>query len=381
MRPPKSEISYPCIGQIRLGLPKTKEGYVGKDLNEKMRVVFHSGNRASADIFLKNNPGARAEEGKPILVDRIRAMFSFSRIDQSWTWYNEAHSAGRMIARADHDHYITLRDGANGAYLIQDGEPYKKFTPGDVVEYTDGRGKKQTIKLKPAGRLRLFLPELGRFVSMEMKTTGFYHCSNIQNNLMAIQAVADALNGGNVAGIPFYIYRQPSEVTWNKPDGSAARVTKWLVQIEIDSEWVAQAVKRLSSFALTGSLSNAPLLPEIAGADNPDDDGEDDEPIDASFAEKPQEEAPKEEPPQEAEKPLTLADAAAFLTPKGKRLEDLSEAQLRDFAGRLERGVSMADYDTERALICARFILDTIDAARAQEEDGGIPDDDDLPHE
>jgi len=73
-------------------------------------------------------------------------------------------------------------------------------------------------------------------------------------------------SGGNAAGIPFTVYRAEREVLWNRPDGGALRVSKWLVHLEPDLAWAVAAAGRMARFALSGVLSPAPLQPlELSG--------------------------------------------------------------------------------------------------------------------
>lgn len=278
MTTPKLSIAFPEVAQIRKGGAKVKNDkgieVVGKDLNDRFRVVFYPG--VAADI-----QAAFYRTYDTYTPHRIRAMTPFRSVWEAWSWANEAHNAGRMVAKADDEKYIVLRDPLSGEYIVRDGEPHRPYTPGEVVTY-ERNGKQYSLKLKSTSRLRLFLPEIGRLVTFQLKTTSYYDRLNIGEQLGAIQAIADALNAGNAAGIPFYVYRAEREVTWNKPDGGALRVKKWLINIEADPAWVETAVKRMSDFALTGAM-RVPLVPqltaEIAGQVDPnvDEDDLDDE--------------------------------------------------------------------------------------------------------
>ena len=263
----KNSVQFPEIGQIRKGGVKSEKA-PGVDLKEKFRVLFFPGNEASAEKFIKAHP----EEG--LFPTRIQAMLPFQRLDDCWVVFNEAYSAGRMLARADGEKYITLRDGRTGEYIVSNGEPYKPFTVGDMVSYTNSRGDRQNIKIKPVGKLYLFLPDLDRAVYMTLKTTSYYDALNIQSQLNAIESIAAGLNRGSVQGIHIWIYRRPQSITWNKPDGTAVRVEKWLINIEIDTDWMRRAAERMSRFAL-GEGADIPELPaSIAGTVDPDEEDE-----------------------------------------------------------------------------------------------------------
>ncbi len=341
----KNSVQFPEIGQIRKGGVMTKsqdpsQTRPGKDLNEKFRVLFFPGNETSAEKFIAANPG----EG--LFPTRIKAMLPFQRLDDCWVVYNEAYSAGRMLARADGEKYITLRDGQTGEYIISNGAPYKPFTVGDVVSYTGANGKRQNIKIKPVGKLYLFLPVLDRAVYMTLKTTSFYDALNIQGQLNAIESIAAGLNRGSVQGINIWIYRRPQMITWNKPDGSAVRVEKWLINIEIDVEWMKRAAERMSRFAL-GEGADAPALPaSIAGTIDPDEEDEHEDVTEGSFVDtntepettivSPKPATPTASVVQTAPQKMSLEMAEAETNSKGIRYGDLDTETLSHMANALE---------------------------------------------
>lgn len=262
----KNSVLFPEIGQIRKGGVKSDKA-PGRDLNEKFRVLFFPGNEGSEKKF--------TDSYGSLFPTKIRAMLPFASLDDCWVVYNEAYSAGRMLARADGEKYITLRDGRTGEYLVANGEPYRQFTPGDVVGYTDGRGKTQRIKIKPVGRLYLFLPDLERAVFLTLKTTSYYDAININQQLGAVAAMGKNLNNGSVAGIGIQIYRRPQSITWNQEGGNAVRIDKWLINIEVDPDWMRSAIERLSKFALTGGTQMPALESGIVGDVDPNDEGDD----------------------------------------------------------------------------------------------------------
>jgi hypothetical protein len=287
-------LALPEVGVIRKGDAKVKTvkngrevETVGPDLKDRFRVSFPPGADEYRKIF-----EARYHTLKP---ESIRAMVLSRSVWQSWSWANEAYNAGRMIAKADDTHYLVLRDPLTGAYKVRDGEPFTEYSPGGCVSY-ERDGKHFDLKLRTVGRLRLFVPEMERLCQFQLKTTSYYDRLNIERQLSTIQMLADTLNGGNAAGIPLRIFRMEQEVTWNKPDGGASRVKKWLVNIEADSEWVRAATRRLHDFALTGEMAVGLLTPpgemavglltppaEISGAVEPEHEEIDDNPADSEI--------------------------------------------------------------------------------------------------
>lgn len=256
---PKQSIAFPEAALIRKGTAKqigqNGKETVGKDLNDKFRIQFYPGvDPAIIETFKK----AYGETPK-----RIKAFIPFPHVSEAFSSFNEAHNAGRMVAQADDAHYLVKRNPLNGQYEVRNGQPYTPFQPGEKIVYTNAHNKQIELPIKPTNRLRLVIPEVvmsGRLVTFTFKSTSIYDRFNLEQQLGAIQALANTLNRGNAAGIPFWLYRAEREITWNKADGSASRLKKWLVHLEPDAEWVKSAFERMSKFALTGST--AASLPE-----------------------------------------------------------------------------------------------------------------------
>lgn len=284
---PKQSIAFPEAALIRKGTAKqigqNGKETVGKDLNDKFRVQFYPGVDPAIVKTFTDVYG--------LTPQRIKAFIPFPHISEAFSSFNEAHNAGRMIAQADHDHYLMKRNPLNGQYEVRNGEPYTPFQPGEKISYTNHQGKIIELPIKATNRLRLVIPEVvmtGRLVTFTFKSTSVYDRFNLEQQLGAIQALANTLNRGNAAGIPFWLYRAEREITWNKADGSASRIKKWLVHLEPDAEWVKSAFERMSKFALTGS--NAPALPTPEEPLEVDDDFGDDpeeDDDDALFGEEP----------------------------------------------------------------------------------------------
>jgi hypothetical protein len=277
-------LALPEVAIIRKGdakVKKVKDGReyetVGPDLKDRFRVVFAPGTAEYQKIF-----EAKYHTLKP---EKIRAMVLSRSVWESWSWANEAYNAGRMIAKADDEHYLVKRNPLTGEYEVKDGEPFTPFEPGQSIHYVNHDGNKIELKIRTVGRLRLFLPEMERLVQFTLKTTSYYDRMNIDRQLNSIQVLANTLNGGNAAGIPLNVFRMAQDVIWNKPDGSAQRVEKWLVNIEADSEWVRAAIARLSKFAMTGEAITGLLEPpkEVAGPVEPEVEEVDENPADSEI--------------------------------------------------------------------------------------------------
>ena len=256
----KSSISFPEIGQIRKGDKKTPEGYVGKDLGNRFRIIFYEGdeNARSQATF--------QEMHETLLPTTIVFTLPFLTPWQCWESYYEAYTAGRMVARADKNHFIRLIDPKTGKVIVSNSMPDMLFQPGQSVgTYTSTKGKEIPIIPKPVGRLRLVIPELARFAFLTFMTTSIYDCIHIRQQLEAIEYISRFLPSRNgIAGIPLIRGRRMTEITWSQPDGSAKRVKSGLVYIEADPVWVKKMLASLSANALPAGYRNS-LLPEVDG--------------------------------------------------------------------------------------------------------------------
>lgn len=241
----KERISFPEIGQIRKGQPKTKEGYVGSDLGERFRVVFFPGvdNERSRQIFHQNHGGN--------IVDSIQFMFPFTDPFQCWDYWYEAYSRGRMIARADGEKFIRWVDTETGDVKVENGEPYTQFKRGMVVgHYVNKKGNRVPVKCRVSGRLRVLLPELDRLAFLTVITTSIYDVQRISEQLWAFQTLTSIFGTPRgVSGIPMTLIRRLTEITWAQDDGSAVRVKHGLLNIETDQDYVHAMVSGLKSRA------------------------------------------------------------------------------------------------------------------------------------
>ena len=335
----KQSLKFPTVAQIRTGAKKSPTR-PGADLKDRFRIEFFPGADPAISARFKEVYG-------DLTPTRIRAMVPFPSVWEAWTSYDEAHNAGLMLAQADPEtrRYLSLRDPENGnAYVVRDGQPYREYEPPASITYKDAKGKSQRIKLRPSNRLDLFLPELGRLVNFEFKNTAYYNRINIRNNLAAIQALANTLNGGNAAGVPFEIYRMEGDISYLDENGQGHRVKKWLVHLEADPEWVKAAIARLSKFALTGEGLTTPLLPievpYIPGTD-PGEDEDTDEPFEAQTRDVP----PRRQPAAAANSPLARFQEIGEKLWPGVKWPEVRKAILDN-----QNPASLAPADLKKAL-------------------------------
>jgi hypothetical protein len=292
----RQSIGFPTVAYIRKGTPKrimrNKENQeyqaMGKDLKNKFRIEFLSG----TDFQRENGkPSIRevwhslhekdyVKYGDKFVtpdgyeVDYIRAMIPTARVMDGWEWSNKTYNgSGMLIASADGERYITKKDPLTMETLVKRGEPYTKFEYGDAVTYKNESGKTINLKLKSSGKLKLFIPEMGEFVSFELRTTSYIDSLNIEKNLQAIQQIADAINNGMAGGIPLDIYRVEVETPYFL-DGKSHKGKQWFIQIKANSEWANMAIKRLNSYAMgvPQIQSSTPFVPPNLPASAIEDD-------------------------------------------------------------------------------------------------------------
>lgn len=243
-------LGFPEIGTVRKGAAKT-ENRPGKDLSY-FRVIFDERELKAAETF------------KTIYGEQptwFRIVLPFDEIERMWDPFMEAYTAGRMVARADGEYFLYLLDAETGDVLVKNGIDLKTGQPRPYLDdrpvgyYTDSKGKKQPIKCKPNGRLKVIIPELARAAYMTVLTTSIHDIINISDQLRAFKT----LNNGRLSGIPFIIRRRPRSISVPKPDGQRVRMVKWLISIEADPEWVKAALQEAKRLALPG---NGLALPE-----------------------------------------------------------------------------------------------------------------------
>jgi len=249
-------LSFPEIGQVRKGAKKNEKGELGRDLTY-FRVEFDEKEQEASSKF-NQVYGEQPQE--------INILLPFDEINRCWDAWLEAYTAGRMIARADGEKFIYWIDTATGKNKVKDGEPYTKYTEGQIVgTYVDGKGKVQNVTCDPVGRLKVVIPELQRLAYLTVMTSSLHDIANISAQLEALKSV----NGGRIAGIPMVLRRRPKKISTPKPDGTRARYTKWMLSIEADPQWVKAKLIEVKHAALPGNGLN--LLPDTIDAQFKDD--------------------------------------------------------------------------------------------------------------
>jgi hypothetical protein len=372
----KLSLSLPQIGNIRKGAGKIKKTgangdyqTVGPDLKNKFRLDIFDGSpetvKKAVEVF------------GSLMPEKIIALLPFNSLQDCWQDYYEAYTKGRMIARADDTHFLRLVDLATGKVVVNNGEPFKTHTPGQIL----GTVGKTVIKTKRTGRLTLVIPALGRMATFTLHTTSIYDCVNMSGQLQAIQSIANAARLP-LAGIPLSITRRLAEVTWVKETGESCRVTTGLIQIEADQTWVRYMLQDMARRALpsgnerplelnagepsvsVGATDAQQAAEDLSGNDDPDYMGDPDG-VDATYTDKTPATPPAQAP---ASAPMTLAEAEAVTNSEGKTYGSLDSAKLSYMANSLGK-LAKRTPEQETKLLAIQIIMASrnADAALADE--------------
>lgn len=238
--------AFAQIGNIRKGAKVTKNG-VERPVDLKyFRVEFDDLEAERASKFVQIY-GQQPTE--------INILIPFDEVDRCWDAWCEGYTAGRMVARSDGEHFLYLVDLASGEVIVQDGvDKHGNRVPHKTVIGTAGKSE---IKCKPVGRLKVIVPELQSAAYLVLHTTSWHDIRNISEQLEGIRM----LNGGRLVGIPLVLRRRPKKISIPKPDGTRARMEKWLISIEADPRWVAAMIGKLQHAALPATIID-PAMPE-----------------------------------------------------------------------------------------------------------------------
>jgi hypothetical protein len=246
-------MAFPEIGQIRKGAPKT-ENRPGSDL-DYFRVEFDEREEEARKKFV----AVFGDKPKEITI-----WLPYNEIERCWDANLEAYTASQMVAKADGEKFLYLRDVETGEILVRDGidvatggpRPYVDGEP--VGYYTDSKGNKKSIFCEPVGRLKVIIPALERFAYLTVHTTSYYDIVNISSNLEALEFI----NQGQLQGIDIVMSRRKKKVSTPDPKkkGKRVRREKSLIWLEAAPEWVQEQIN--------GRSKRAGLqLPETVGGE------------------------------------------------------------------------------------------------------------------
>ncbi len=238
---------FPQIGKIRKGGKKT-ENQPGPDL-EYFRVIFNKGEDAAKSEFISEY-GTQPDE-----IDVLLPL----QMEDVWSYWLEAYSRGRQIAKSDGVKFIYMRD-RNMNVIVRNG---KHVDTGEEIPYLGERGAEQAVNgvlLKPVGRLRVTIPLLMRRAYLELKTHSYEDCDNLDGQVRSIYGM-ELLMGG----VPLVIKRMPVMKTVPGQNGTSFRKEMYMLSIEAKQEWVrwkmlADANQVMESMGLGSGSDKARLM-------------------------------------------------------------------------------------------------------------------------
>lgn len=214
-RPPQ----FPCIGTLHKGAAKPERG-PGRDL----------------DHFRFDTDAARAAEMFQLAYgDTPRAItvyLPYPTVDQNFQAWRESWTASKLNHRCDGE--VCYEYNQRGELA-----PTTKPCP-DMDKPRDDR-----TRCKQVGRLQVILPVLERFAYVTVLTSSIYDIVALSEQLSAIEALR-----GSLQGIPMVLSRNEREISMPKPDGSRARVAKWMLAIEVAPEWASLQLQSMQRQAL-----------------------------------------------------------------------------------------------------------------------------------
>lgn len=313
-------LSFPEIGQIRKGGAK-EANRPGRDLTY-FRVEFDEREKKAEEIF------RQAYGAEPTA---IRIILPFNEIDRMWDAWLEAYTAGRMVARSNGQTIMYQVDTTTGEPAVLNGIDLKTDQPrphpiNNIAGYDYQR---KPVMFKASGRLKVIIPDLARAAYLTVLTTSKHDIANISDQLRAFAE----LNKGQIAGIPFILRRRPKKISMPKEGGQRVRVTKWMLSIEADPEWVQAKLSHLNTLALPGGAPMQAALPEHAQDEYEEVDAEY---VDDDFEDDPAPEEPEFEP---APEPTPLDLAKAEITSDGKQYGSLTNEELAHRANGIADGL------------------------------------------
>lgn len=239
---------FPKIGTIRKGDSKESGKPLNKrDLGPVFRVVFNGTDERTVEAqerFVARYGSLQPEE--------IDAIFTVDSPEEGNTWrfWLEAYDKGALVLQTDGNWIQYQRNRKTGQAVVRNGrdvetEDRVRYGGGPAYSYYSQKNKVDVpVYPKAHGYLRILVPALRRLAYLELRTTSFWDCDNIDKNLHAI-----AHTHGSLKGIPCIIRRRLTPVSKPLPDGKRFFDDEWLVYVEAAPEWVDDKLAQLEAGA------------------------------------------------------------------------------------------------------------------------------------
>ncbi|MDE8535517.1 hypothetical protein PZC41_14510, partial [Staphylococcus aureus] len=187
----------PKIGQLRKGAIKATNA---------------PGRNLSYFRFVSNFPEVvqafEAEYGKE--PARLEAIIP-AQLNEAWDYWMECWKGGGLVRRCDQNSIVLKL--VDGRYQVGQFPCWCAANPN---------AKKEDL-CNEAGRLKLFLPKLGRWGYVELVTGAWWDITEITRCLQDIENRA-----GTLIGMPIILERVQKEVSHATPEGKRTRNKQWV---------------------------------------------------------------------------------------------------------------------------------------------------------
>lgn len=257
------------VGRIRKGGPKTDKFKPGPNLDH-FRATFRDDEREAAERF------AQTYGDQPTLIN---VRMAFNNVEDNWSAWYTAYLKGGMLGMADGRVWHFLRDYRTQQVLIKNGSLTElgkergiklEFSPEEPVYFYHSERQKQDMPVfaKPEGKLRVVLPELGRYAFMVVLTHSLHDIANISSQLAGIAQLAADL-GLKLSQMPLVLTRRVDQIS--KPIGNGRGIVdEWLIHIEVLPDFAPIALKHIDRMTVQTLTAQAalPQLPAETQADN-----------------------------------------------------------------------------------------------------------------
>lgn len=323
--------SFKELGRLRLGIPKSEAAVSGPREISYFRPDFRPDAGEAVEQFTK------IYGDKPT---RINIRFPFTQVERVWDAFYMCYNKSGLLGMADGQKWLYLRNNQTSELLVKDGMPSQvsdklpvdsnglPYLPFDkkipVYSYKSKAGADVAVFAKPEGRLKVLVPELKQAAYMTVITHSIYNVMRISEQMAGIEQIARNA-GMSLPLVPVVLSRR-KELISVSIDGKKAMQEHYLLNVEIDPDWMEAQFKYLN--ALLPGVTPLPVKLSLpAWTDNgvpPEDLSEDES---GEEVVPPGQEAQPKASEQSANG-LTFLSALQVKTPKGSALGDLTDEQM-----------------------------------------------------
>ena len=321
--------SFPQIGILRKGAPKPERG-PGRDL----KYFRFDSDDADAQRAFQTVYG-----DEPNL---IRVYLPFATATENFEAWQEHWTAGALQHRCDGQTCVLWLSG-------------QRYSQQPIPCPHSTRDPNDRDRCKPAGRLKVVIPELRRLAYVTVLTGSIHDIIALTEQLSALESLR-----GDLRGVPMILRRSPRDISMPGQNGKRTRVEKWLLSIEAAPTWVDLQLAAQERAALPMPMAMLPAPPtdtatgEITEASYSADDDQD---------RAPDVQPPAQLPPPAKKKPTRqgLLDRIAALT---------TEAESLDLEVALTKPLDQASDD--ELIAHGKALKAAIDAAQAEQQPADV---------